>query len=125
MSFWARASNDVYFLGGWRPKSHMLVINHSSLLLPTDLIKELGGWDAVRIGADNEFLWRLRKKFGRKSLSKTLPNVPLSISCIRDTSLTRAPETHVKTVYHGLRGDYRQMYLRWQERAAKSGNFCI
>jgi glycosyltransferase involved in cell wall biosynthesis len=125
ISNWARTSHDLYFRGGWRPKMQMLGTNHSSLLVSTASAQEMGGWDSVRIGADNEFLWRLRKRFGEKSLRKTLPMVPFSFSYLREESLTRRTATHARTAMHGIRADYRQMYSRWHERAAKSNDFRI
>ena len=91
----------------------------------TRLIGNLGGWDLVRAGADNEFLWRLTRRFGQASIGDTFADVPLSYSFVRRDSLTRESATHIKTFYFGVRNDYRKGYHRWHKVAAKSGDFCI
>ena len=125
LSYWARASRGLYFLGNWRPTEQIFGKNHSSLMTTTNLITDLGGWDGVRAGADNEFLWRLSRRFGKTSIGETFPDVPLSYSFVRSDSLTRESATHIKTFYFGVRNDYREGYHRWHKAAAKSGDFSI
>ena len=125
LSYWARVSRELYLLGNWRPTDTIFGKNHSSLMIKTNLIKDLGGWDVVRVGADNEFLWRLARRFGQTSVGEVFPEVPLSYSFVRNSSLTRESATHIKTFYFGIRNDYRQAYHRWHKSAARSGDFSI
>jgi hypothetical protein len=115
LSRWMRVHPDLFAIGFWRPDEHLMSINLSSLLFRKDLLKEIGPWDTVRAGADNEFGWRFRTRYGDDALTTTSRNLPLALSLIRPDSLTRQSATHVQTVYHGIRRDYQRTYRRWQD----------
>ncbi|MBS8225590.1 glycosyltransferase [Vannielia litorea] len=115
MSYWVRMREDLYVEGFWRPEQMHISLNQSSLLFSRALLDEIGMWDDVRAGADNEFIWRFRTKYGESSVATTDRSMPLSFSLVRDESLTRQGVTHVRTVLHGLRKDYHRTYRRWQK----------
>jgi|GEM_PF-1080709 len=114
LSDWGRVDSDLYAMRHWRPMSSIFSVNHSSLMFPLDVIKTIGSWDNVRIGADMDMLWRFKNKFGENAVSTAYPKVPLSFSLVRPEALTQTSATHVRTIYHGIRRDYRQNYRRWR-----------
>lgn len=117
VSRWMRVRPDLFALGFWRPSEHLMSNNLSSLLFRRDLLSDIGPWDTVRVGADNEFLWRFRTKYGDDSLTYTSGHLPLAFSLVRADSLTRQNSTHLTTLYHGVREDYQRSYRRWQKNA--------
>ena len=116
ISYWARVRDDLHAEGNWRPEDTLFTQNPSSFLMPKRLLDEIGCWDSVRVGADNEFLWRFRTRFGDGAIVETPRDLPLSLSLVRDESLTRQSATNVKTTLHGLRRDYQRTYRRWQDK---------
>lgn len=117
VTVWGRVSPDLYALSNWRPMPTLFTTNHSSLMLRRETFDRIGFWDRVRIGADMEFLRRFETLFGEDKITTVFSKVPMSLSLERSEALTRAQATHVKTVYRGVRLDYRTNYLRWQAKS--------
>lgn len=118
VSRWVRMRPDLFVLGFWRMSEHMMSDNFSSLLIRKDLLRDVGLWDTVRAGADNEFRWRLRTKYGDDAVTYTSKLVPLAFSLVRPDSLTGHESSHITTLYHGVRKDYQRSYRRWQQSMA-------
>lgn len=57
-SSWVRATPDLAFLGPARVFPDLLGLNDSSALFRRELFDRFGGWDAARIAADKELIWR-------------------------------------------------------------------
>lgn len=119
-SMWVRATPELFFTGTTRPESQFVLRNDSSALYSRDLIASLGGWDdRMRIAADVEFLWRAerliagsKRKYAKR---KVLSDCPLAIGRFGDDSLTRKKATHVSTLWHGIRKEYRDAADWWHE----------
>ncbi len=108
----ARSYNHLYFAGGSRCSRHWIITNHSSLMLRREVLEQLGGWDEVRIAADNELIRRLEHGHVA-SHPKLLPGVPLSFVLDAPESLTRRGRTHVNTLIYGVRRNYHDAAKFW------------
>jgi glycosyltransferase involved in cell wall biosynthesis len=117
-SAWVRTTPDLAFLGPARVYPDLMGLNDSSALFRRKLFERFGGWDAARITADKELIWRFEHLAGRPRESfrrrMILKDCPLSFGRLVPSSLTRTGATHVLTVYHGLRREYREAALFWQ-----------
>jgi hypothetical protein len=59
------------------------------------VLERAGGWDAVRTGADSEFIARLKLVFGRSAMQRVAQ--PLAFGAHRPDSLMTATETGYST----------------------------
>lgn len=116
MSHWVRVNEELEVVGGWITKGAMVDLNFSSLLFRREVLDILGAWDEVLVSADAEFYSRLKRVFGRESIFKLPRFKLLALSLTRDSSLTRSKATHLRTLYYGLRRNYRQAYRNWHDR---------
>jgi glycosyltransferase involved in cell wall biosynthesis len=117
-SAWVRTTPELSFLGPARVYPDLMGLNDSSGLFRRELFDRFGGWDAARITADKELIWRFehlagrpREAFRRRMILK---DCPLSFGRLVPSSLTRTGATHVLTIYHGLRREYREAAAFWQ-----------
>lgn len=116
VTHWVRVGEGLEVVGPWVPWGSLFDINLSSLMFERSLFERLGPWDAVKISGDAELYYRLRALYGEASVLK-LPTVQLlSLSLAREDSLTRSKATHLRTLYYGLRWNYRDAYQRWNEQ---------
>ena len=118
---WGRMSSNLEALGNWRPAASLFSLNHSSLMMFRKDMMKIGPWDPVRIGANTELIERFREMFGANALKKVFSYCPLSLSLVREDALTRNKATHIRTLYYGIRLDYRKAYKRWHKRTQESG----
>lgn len=116
LSFWVRADPQLRFVGPWHLCGDWLEVNPSSLMVPREVLDELGLWDPVRVAADNEFVERLTRRYGEPALLRVCPQVPLAFSLVQPDSLTQRSATHVRTVNNGLRHLYHQAARWWHGR---------
>lgn len=85
--------------------------NLSSLLFRREaVLSRAGGYDAVRTGADSEFLARLQVVFGRKAGLRL--RKPLALGAVRDDSLTHSAETG--TTEGGITASRLQYWEAWR-----------
>jgi len=85
------------------------------LFLREAVISRIGYYDPVKISADTEYLERIRRVHGKKSVP--LLRKPLAIALAHDQSLTAARDSGIYN-YFGLskpRRAYRQAWMRWHE----------
>ncbi len=115
-SFLVKVDWDMNIVGGWRPWGNLIEINESSFLFRRSLHDSLGEWDEVRVAGDREFIWRAEAKHGKEAFVHVCPDAPLSFSLAGQTSLTQAANTHVKTVFYGLRRTYREAAQWWHKK---------
>jgi hypothetical protein len=115
-SFWVKVDRDMNIVGGWRPWGKLIEFNESSFLFRRSLLDSLGEWDSVRVTGDREFIWRAEAKYGEEAFAKVCKDAPLSFSLASQTSLTQAQNTHVKTVFYGLRRTYREAARWWHTK---------
>nr|WP_298378020.1 glycosyltransferase [uncultured Halomonas sp.] len=106
---WIRAREDLEFTQNWRPNNSLTHWSQSSFMFRRQVLDAIGVWDNVRIGGDTEYIWRMQAHYGKHSLAKILPEIPLAFALDAESSLTRTKSTHVRTVYYGLRHIYRQI----------------
>lgn len=91
--------------------------NPASSFLRRSTLEEVGFFDMVRAGADGEFRWRLRRRYGR-------PAVPvmdeiLTLGTQRDGSLTTSGATAFDAFGHnGPRIAYAEAWSRWHRSVA-------
>jgi len=100
-----------------------LMMNSSSLLLDKKVFSVLGGWDSVRVAGDTEFIWRVESLYGKDSIVKVEPKVPLSLALSNPTSLTGMSTTNVKTIMYGLRRTYRESFQWWHDKVESKAEF--
>ena len=115
-SFWVKVDWEMNIVGGWRPWGNLIEFNESSFLFRRALLDSLGEWDEVRVAGDREFIWRAEAKHGKDAFVHVCPDAPLSFSLASQTSLTQAANTHVKTVFYGLRRTYREAAQWWHKK---------
>lgn len=115
LTYWVRALPSMYFKGTSRPSERMVQMNHSSLMLRRELLLKLGGWDRVRITGDTELIWRLEHHPEGGKPAHLLPTVPLSFALEDISSLTRNSRTHVRTMFYGVRREYREAIAHWHK----------
>jgi len=120
VSHWVRTSRSLRFNGAWPRGTRLIEWNLSSFMLPRKRLTELGGWDSVRVGGDIELVRRV-ETHNRRPIPQVQPHAPLSFALDESTSLTRRGETHVRTLYFGLRREYRRGYTRWHARHSAGG----
>lgn len=78
-----------------------------------------GYFDIARINADSEYMYRLQRLFGEKSVGDL--HEMLSVAAYAPNSLSRSADTQIDIhtgVYAPLRAAYRRAYFSWHEHAA-------
>lgn len=90
----------------------MLMENTSSLLLRTQILTDLGGWDRTRVGADSELYERVKAKHGLTT-NKLFPATPLTLILFSGSSLTQTKAAGIATVNYGARRQYKEAYRFW------------
>ena len=116
MTHWARCTPPLLFTTNWRLSPRLLDWSHSSLMMRRAVPDRLGGWDDVRVSADTEMIWRIEAAYGAGSVARIHPQVPLAFARDAPGSLTRQPQTHARSIYHGLRHYYREISRYWHAR---------
>ncbi|MEZ2743019.1 glycosyltransferase family 2 protein [Paenalcaligenes hominis] len=119
LSHWVRASEDLFF-GSWSSPEDWNGLVHrnvSSLLVRRGVVSELGFWDAVVCSADTEYYYRILTAYGSQSLIEVHAGLPLAFGRVRADSLTQRSETHIFSIFGGLRQRYRQAYENWHSRS--------
>jgi glycosyltransferase involved in cell wall biosynthesis len=101
----ARATNDLKFYRRGKPGIYIFS-NMSSFMFRREVVmNELGYWDCVRFAADSEFIRRIKKVFGEKSITE-VPTGPLSFQRQTESSLTG----NSAFGYHGYKMGVRREY---------------
>lgn len=110
---WVRADGDLVFRGSWCPSPNQPLADFSSALFARALVERVGPWDTARVGADREFLSRIRRLTGARMPAPVLRGCPLAFGRLSANSLTRAGATHAATARHGIRRDYHEAAEAW------------
>ncbi|CAM4334538.1 Glycosyltransferase 2-like domain-containing protein [Bordetella tumbae] len=113
VSHWVRFNQHLRPLGAWRPTGSFFDLNFSSLMFRRGILDEIGGWDEVRVSGDAEFRARIARRYGKNSVVKISQSYLLSLSLMRDDSLTQTKITHLRSLDFGLRWLYRDAYQYW------------
>lgn len=119
ISNWFRVDEELrIFPGAVRRFWPLLSINHSSLMLRTSMLKELGGWDVPRVAADTELFERIRMMYGKRAVVH-LPE-PLTIGSMRADSLMNDPVLGaMEKVAFRKRVEYREAWVEWHQACKK------
>lgn len=106
----ARCTPDLR-VSRWTGQGALFFENMTSLMLPTDLVRNcLGGWDDVRVSADSELLRRVRRLFGERAVAA--PDTgPLALQRASDTSATADKSIGMDWFYYGARREYYEAQL--------------
>jgi hypothetical protein len=110
---WVRADDALCFWGSWCPSPNQPLLDFSSALFARALVDRVGPWDTARIGADREFLSRIRRLTGARMPEAVSKGCPLAFGRLSEGSLTRAGATHAATARHGIRRDYHEAAAAW------------
>lgn len=111
--YWVRCRPDLRVTTNWKLSENVLHWSYSSFLFRRAVYERIGLWDAVRAGADTEYVWRFERTFGPEAFVRVQRGVPLAWALDDDTSLTRSKATHISTNHHGLRHVYREVAQYW------------
>jgi hypothetical protein len=122
MSHWVRVTENLEIVGSWIPKGTLFDLNFSSLLFRKKLLEVLGNWEEVLVSGDAEFYSRLKSVFGAEAVLKLPRHQLLALSLTRENSLTQSKATHLRSIYYGLRCNYRAAYLHWHSRLRAGDN---
>ncbi len=119
-SAWSRTLPDLTFLGTIRASRTLVSLNFSAHMIRRDALIAAGGWDRVRVTGDSELVWRLEALAGRPKDAfrdrLVRPDCPLSFGRLSASSLTGTQATHVLSIHHGLRREYREAADHWHAR---------
>jgi len=113
-TYGVRATADL--VGAAKPRSgYCITENTSSLLLPSKIVKELGGWDEVRFSSDSELYFRVMMMTGHNEriLWKF---VPLAFILSRPMSLTNAGSAGLASLHYGARREYKEASAFWRKQ---------
>jgi FkbM family methyltransferase len=121
-SHWVRVQPSLTMSFNWRLGERILHWNHSSFLVRRTVLDEIGTWDPVRIGADTELIWRVQATRGDGAVKNIARNAPLAFALDDSGSLTRSKDTHVRSVYFGLRHIYRAAARHSHAQAADAAH---
>jgi FkbM family methyltransferase len=119
ITHWVRVAEHLEVVGPWVPRGSLFDVNFSSLLFKREVYERMGSWDTVKISGDAEYFYRLRALYGPDCVIKLPSRHLLSLSLTRDDSLTRSKATHLRSLFYGLRWNYRDAYLSWSSRLAQ------
>lgn len=110
-SKWVRMEDDGTYYA--RPVHPLSRLNPASpLFRRREVLAKAGLWDAVRTGADSEFLSRLRLVFGRQAVHRLAQ--PLTFGAHRADSLMNAADTgHSVGGISPQRLAYAEAWTRW------------
>jgi len=81
----------------------------------------LGAWDEVRVGADDEMVFRFSAVHGNVNLHELPFTVALTLQRLHETSLTQNAETSISSNFFGMRSLYKQQHSHWREQQLKLG----
>lgn len=95
--------------------------NPASTFITREVVERMGYFDAVRSGADSEFLWRMRWRFGRGAVIAI--RKPLAIGLLRADSLTQNNITGFdEDRFSPVRMRYWENWIRWHRDALLSAD---
>ena len=108
-----RVSTDLKFLRRGRPGELVAIYFSSLLFRRTEVLNNLGYWDSVRGGVeDDEFLRRCERWYGKENV-KRLPTGPLHFARVHEQSLTQSPITGYPGFSFGARLEYWECSENW------------
>ncbi|WP_245719374.1 glycosyltransferase family 2 protein [Pelagirhabdus alkalitolerans] len=111
----ARLTNDLTFFRRGQQGQYVFK-NMSSFMFKKDkVLKALGYWDSIRFGADGEFITRIKRVFGEKSI-KVLNTPPLSFQRQTEASLTGNSAFGYPGFFMGVRKEYVEAHTYYHQQ---------
>lgn len=109
-SLWFRMSDDGRVMhrhsGGYQHT------NPASIFVRRDVLQTVGLFDCVRTGADTEYVWRIRNRYGHRRTIEIAQ--PLAIGLHHDASLTQSGVAAFdRHRYSEVRLDYWESWVDW------------
>ncbi|WP_096156583.1 glycosyltransferase family 2 protein [Bacillus sp. FJAT-45066] len=102
----ARLTEKIEFYRRGKPGFYIFTNISSFMFRREPILEKIGYWDCVRFGADTEFMKRIRKVFGEKSIIE-LRTGPLSFQQQSSSSLTGNSAFGYDGFFMGARKEYR------------------
>ncbi|WP_096190304.1 glycosyltransferase family 2 protein [Evansella halocellulosilytica] len=113
----ARATNDMKFYRRGKPGTYIFSNMSSFLFRREPVVESLGYWDSVRFAADSEFIRRIKKVFGEKSICE-LETGPLSFQRQTTGSLTGNSAFGYHGYKMGARKEYEESHDHFHENSS-------
>lgn len=116
-----RLTGDLFFaldLPGQKPKFTNRC--YPALVAGRQIFLELGGWDEVRIAADDEMVRRIRSKYGSVCIGDCGFIAPMTMQRQHFSSLTQNSTTSITSNTFGLRRTYFLQADHWRSKQAMS-----
>ncbi|TPE48395.1 glycosyltransferase [Amaricoccus solimangrovi] len=117
LTAWTRALPDLMFTGTAQASRSLVSPNLSSHMIRREALIAAGGWDHIRVSGDTELIWRIEALAGRPREAWRAeilkPACPLSLGRLGPASLTGSEATHVLSIHHGGRREYREAAEHW------------
>jgi glycosyltransferase involved in cell wall biosynthesis len=101
----ARLTNELNFYRRGKPGLYIFSNMSSFMFRKVPVMEKLGYWDSVRFAGDSEFINRIKKVFGEKSIVE-LHSGPLSFQRQSETSLTGNSSFGFPGFFMGVRKEY-------------------
>jgi glycosyltransferase involved in cell wall biosynthesis len=118
MSQQARVTNDLTFYRRGKLGQYIFSNMSSFMFRRQPVVDKIGFWDSVRFGADSEFIKRIKKVFGEKTVVE-LQTGPLSFQRQTNTSLTGNPAFGFPGYFMGARREYVESH-EYHHKTSKS-----
>ena len=107
LSLQARMRDDLR-LTRWTGDGHFIIPNTASFLFRrAPVVQDFGGWDRVRISADNELIRRIRRVHGPGAVVQ-LQGAPLAFQRDSDTSVVADEHLGINGFLYGARRAYAE-----------------
>lgn len=109
-----RLTDDLQFYRRGKPGEYIFSNMSSFMFRRKEVLAKLGHWDAVRFAADSEFILRIKKVFGPRSVVD-LPIGPLSFQRQSANSLTGNSVFGFPGYFMGVRKEYREAQIHYHQ----------
>ncbi|MDA3025847.1 MAG: glycosyltransferase family 2 protein, partial [Actinomycetota bacterium] len=112
-----RITHDLRVVRRGLPHGHFVGRNYASLMMHTERLRSLGGWDHVRVGADSELEARLTHLYGPRVITRLHEDAPLTLALSDASSLTGSSSTGLASsrVSTGARRLYTLASTHWHQ----------
>ncbi|ART78087.1 glycosyl transferase family A [Sutcliffiella horikoshii] len=110
----ARTTNNLTFYRRGKPGIYAFPNMSSFMFRKETVFSKIGYWDSVRFGGDSEYVKRIKKVFGEKSIV-SLKTGPLSFQRQSETSLTGHSAFGFPGFFMGARKEYAEAHDYYHE----------
>ena len=112
-----RITHDLRVVRRGLPHGRFVGRNYASLMMHTERLRSLGGWDDVRVGADSELEARLTHLYGPRAITRLHEDAPLTLALSDASSLTGSSSTGLASsrISTGARRLYTLASTHWHQ----------